>query len=429
MVSIVMPVHNTGVYLEESIGSILGQTYEDFELICVDDASDDAITKKLLQKYGREDKRIRLVFLEENLGAANARNTGMEIAAGEYIIFLDADDIFDNTMIEKMLECIVKHDADICICGYKIYSDIEKKIAGTVLPVQKVGVTDRVFQLGEMPEDGLRYWAMAPWNKMCRKSFLEEQIIYFQTLQSSNDVFFSCMCAICAKKIVYCQGGLPLISYRFGSQIQISANRDPMNFFRAISFLLDVREKQISIMEQRQIIYLLLKGVIDELCMCPDEKKKEKCYCMVQEYLNRIGDIVFKEDSMNAMLAYFKNKKYESKWYEAKEYLYIQLKENCEYLLERLWGKSRIVVWGNGARGNALQRLCREKDLDAIIVTDIKNERLGEKTKYGYFIVSTEQAMGIAEVVIATNKKIYQYLLGKKAKYVIINLEKYCPWA
>lgn len=430
MVSIVMPVHNAGEYLYESIGSIMNQTYEDFELICVDDASDDGLTERILHGYAEKDSRIRLIFLEQNAGAAEARNTGMQACRGEYVIFLDADDLFDKVMIEKMYECILNHNADLCICGHRLYSDVEKKEIGYIYPVRENGVTDRVFRLSELKEEGLAYWTTAPWNKMCRRSFLIEKKIAFQPLHSSNDVFFSCMCSICAERIVYCQGGEPLLDYRFYSQNQISASRNPVDFYRAVSSLLDSQSGQMNAGENRQIQYLLLNGAVGELKACRDEKQKKECYDLVKEYVRtHMKKQSFDSEKAGYLLQHFREQSYENRWFEGKGNFYAQIREKGNRLSEELDGKTEIVIWGNGMRGNALQRLLREKGMDSVAVTDIRNENLGKKTPFGYRIINTGRAEDTAEVIIAANKKIYEYLRGKQEmkNRVIINLETYCP--
>lgn len=233
MISIIMPVYNTGKLLYESIMSIIEQTYRDFELICIDDASDDVFTRKLLKYYIEKDIRIKLIRQGKRLGAAEARNKGLKSAQGEYVMFLDADDIFDHVMIEKMYESIKSNKADICICGYREYLDDKKKERFVILPAQKENITNRVFCLKEMSDDGLFCWSFAPWTKMYKRDFLLKNRIYFQTLSSSNDVFFSCMSSICAKRIVYCQGGIPLLKYRINSKNQISARSNLVNYFKS----------------------------------------------------------------------------------------------------------------------------------------------------------------------------------------------------
>ena len=95
MISIVVPVYNAAPYIENTVQMVLQQTYQDFELILVDDCSTDnsvALLEELLEQ--RKDVRLRLVKKERNQGAAAARNTGLDMASGRYIAFLDADDVW-----------------------------------------------------------------------------------------------------------------------------------------------------------------------------------------------------------------------------------------------------------------------------------------------------------------------------------------------
>ena len=106
LVSIIMPIYNTGAVSAESIDSILRQTYKDWELIIVDDNSDDEITLSLLEKYRNEDSRIKVINLSENKGAGFARNKGIEVARGRYIAFCDSDDRWFPDKLEKQIAFI-----------------------------------------------------------------------------------------------------------------------------------------------------------------------------------------------------------------------------------------------------------------------------------------------------------------------------------
>lgn len=431
MISIVMPVHNTGEYLNESIASILSQTYKYFELICIDDASDEPLTRKLLFQYQKKDKRIKLVTLEKNVGAAEARNIGMKTARGKYIMFLDADDIFDKVMLEKMFIAISDNNADICICGHRNYLNDKNMIEDITHPVQSLGITNRVFRLNELSEDGLAYWTTAPWNKMCRKEFLKEKDIYFQTLSSSNDVFFSCMCSICAERIVYCQNGIPLITYRRNTEYQISANRKSTDIFSAVSFLMERLNGQVDLLMYRQIMYLLIVSAVGNLELCSDDLINRKAYYLVQQYLQKnASSLVFSNKRVNNMRLYFMKEEYESNWFKLMGKFYEQLNRNKIPLLKSLHGKIQIVIWGNGARSKALQELLNENDICSAVVTDIKDERLGERTEYGYKIISTKSVEKQNDVIIATNRGVYKYLMCREelAHIPIIDLEKYCPF-
>lgn len=431
MVSIIMPIHNAGMFLDESIASIIYQTYKNFELICIDDASDDSLTKRLLEYYAKTDNRIKLLTKKYSIGAAQARNIGLRYALGEYIIFLDADDMFDSIMIEKMYECIINNEADMCICGYREYLDNRKEIGRSILPIQKQGITDRVFQLKEMPDDGLKCWAFAPWVKMYKRDFLIKEGLYFQPLSSSNDVFFSCMSSICASKIVYCQGGSPLLNYRINNSKQISANSKFDNFYRAIALLLNKRKKSITIEEYRKIIYALMSGSIYMLKLQGDKLEKKEYYDLVRKFLiDKAADLVFDNVEGNKMLEYFIKNEYESLWFELRGNYYNQLKKLKKELFMELQGRTRVIIWGNGKRGNALQKLFKECGVDSVKITDQKNENLGEKTLYGYEIICTKNTKNWAEIIIATNRFVYNYMVNKGDinGVALMDLEKYCPY-
>lgn len=114
-VSVVMPCYNASDYIEEAINSVLNQTYPDVELIIVDDCStDDSVDK--VKGFG--DKRIRLIENAQNSGAAVSRNKAIEAATGRWIAFLDADDVWDNSKLEKQLEYLMANNAHFGCCWY-----------------------------------------------------------------------------------------------------------------------------------------------------------------------------------------------------------------------------------------------------------------------------------------------------------------------
>ena len=115
MISIIMIVYDVERYVEESIKSVLAQTYKDIELIIVADHGPDR-SEEICRKYAKEDPRIKLIAGDAK-GIADARNRGIAAAAGEYIGFVDSDDYIEPDMFETMLKNIEKYNADIAICG------------------------------------------------------------------------------------------------------------------------------------------------------------------------------------------------------------------------------------------------------------------------------------------------------------------------
>lgn len=102
VVSVVMPVYNGERFVESSIRSVLAQTFVDWELVVVDDASDDA-SPQIVRRFAKQDERIRLVQLERNGGAAVARNAAIDLSRGRYLAFLDGDDLWVPHKLERQV--------------------------------------------------------------------------------------------------------------------------------------------------------------------------------------------------------------------------------------------------------------------------------------------------------------------------------------
>ena len=103
LVSVITPTYNCGDYIEDTIKSVIDQTYTNWEMIIVDDKSTDN-TEELVKKYAESDSRIKYYRLERNSGAAVARTKAMEMAKGNYMAFLDSDDLWTSNKLERQLK-------------------------------------------------------------------------------------------------------------------------------------------------------------------------------------------------------------------------------------------------------------------------------------------------------------------------------------
>ncbi|MBQ4425760.1 MAG: glycosyltransferase [Lachnospiraceae bacterium] len=121
-ISIIVPVYKVEEYLDACVQSLLNQTWPDLEIILVDDGSPDT-SGSLCEKYAVIDSRVRVLH-QENGGLSAARNSGLALAEGDYIAFIDSDDWIDPDMMESMLEALEKEQADIALCGW--HNEIEK---------------------------------------------------------------------------------------------------------------------------------------------------------------------------------------------------------------------------------------------------------------------------------------------------------------
>lgn len=117
VVSVVMPAYNAEAYIEEAIHSVQEQTFRDWELIVVDDCSQDH-TCAIVERMAAMDRRIRLIHNEKNLGVAKTRNCGFDLCSGDYVALLDSDDLWHTDKLEQQLSLAGKTGADVVYCSY-----------------------------------------------------------------------------------------------------------------------------------------------------------------------------------------------------------------------------------------------------------------------------------------------------------------------
>ncbi len=191
-ISIVMPVYNAGIYLKDAIQDILGQSYADFELICVNDGSTDR-SLEVLEYFSGIDNRISIIN-QENKGAGAARNTGLEHAKGRYILFLDADDRFELCFLEEMLGEAVRTNAQIVVCdAYQFdnetgeLGDIEGE--GWILK-RSFSPEKDVFSALDYPDKTLGFTSLLAWNKLYDLQYVRSTGACFQEIPYNNDALF-----------------------------------------------------------------------------------------------------------------------------------------------------------------------------------------------------------------------------------------------
>lgn len=127
LVSVIMPVHNAIRFLRKSVDSVLNQTYNNLELIIIDDCSNDGSTEAA-KECANLDSRVRVIVNSSNKGVAETRNVGIREAKGKYIALLDSDDIWDAFKLEKQVELIEKENAQIAYCSYGFINENDVSI-------------------------------------------------------------------------------------------------------------------------------------------------------------------------------------------------------------------------------------------------------------------------------------------------------------
>ncbi|WP_298515431.1 glycosyltransferase [uncultured Kordia sp.] len=137
LVSVITPTYNTEAFISETIDSVRAQSYTNWEMVIVDDASSDA-TVDILKKYAASDSRIKVHILETNSGAAIARNTAIENASGDYIAFLDADDLWKPEKLTKQIAFMQEKDIAVCFSSYELMDEQGKSLGKMIKALPKV---------------------------------------------------------------------------------------------------------------------------------------------------------------------------------------------------------------------------------------------------------------------------------------------------
>ena len=200
-VSVVVPFYNNSEFLEECIKSICGQTLKDIEILFIDDCSTDN-SLDLINKYSKQDKRIKILRNQKHSGAGAARNIGLKFAQGEYIIFLDADDIFSKDLLSDLYNLAKKKNSDIVFSRYSIIDRNGEVIANNQ------GVSNNIYEnvnyaIFLEKINIFRISTPAPWNKLYRRKFIIDNGIFFQELTTCNDVYFAKRSFVDAKTIYF----------------------------------------------------------------------------------------------------------------------------------------------------------------------------------------------------------------------------------
>lgn len=188
-ISLIMPIYNVEEYLEEALESICNQTLKEFEAILIDDGSTDN-SLEIIEKYLKKDKRFKL-RIQENSGPSMARNRGINDAVGEYVIFMDSDDVLPIDSLERRYQIIKKQDAEIGVFASYKYDGKNKWI------MKNHFLREGIFKLEDNKELLL---TLGPWNKIFKRELIKK--IEFPThIKYAEDQAFIMEAYLRAKQI------------------------------------------------------------------------------------------------------------------------------------------------------------------------------------------------------------------------------------
>lgn len=239
MISVVIPVFNEEKYLRTALESVLFQTVTDLEIICIDDGSTDR-TARIIADIQKSDSRIRY-FHQKNMGLGAARNHGLDECRGDYVFFMDADDIIVPNTLEILLFLLKKHDADISIGLFRwIYE--------TPLDVKDINIVPEFIYNGDCAfayAEETKFCGSA-WGKLYRKEIIGGT--RFSSLKCCEDVEFNIQVFAKARKVVRTPAELYL--YR---QVETSLVHDKHHFEWSFEACLEISRLCMSLHEKGEI--------------------------------------------------------------------------------------------------------------------------------------------------------------------------------
>lgn len=230
--SVIIPVYNVEAYLKKCLDSVVKQTFMDYEVIVVDDESTDN-SGQIAEEYAKKDARIRVIH-QKNKRQGGARNTGIENAKGEYLIFVDSDDYVSEHLLEKVNFHLEKTNPDILVYDYVEVSEDEK----ILMPKESTGVCQ------EIQTEEFMLLAPCVWNKAFRRTLFKENNILFPEKIWFEDMTADLQMGLMSKKIVAVNEILYFYRQRQGSTMQCTNIERVLEIMQAFQLVLDFYKKQ-----------------------------------------------------------------------------------------------------------------------------------------------------------------------------------------
>lgn len=278
MISIIIPVYNVEKYLERCVNSVLKQSYNDLEIILVDDGSTDN-SGKICDRFKKKDDRI-IVIHQRNQGLSAARNIGITKANGEYIAFVDSDDYILDDMYETLYKNLIKNDADISICKYQCVSENQK--IDFSLDSNNIIIMDKVKAMNELLLD--KTITNHAWNKLYKKDIFNNT--KFPIGKKFEDIGTMYLLFEKAQKIVYQDTTQYIYINRDGS---ILHNKNPQllqDYISSINSRYEYLLKRYKSEYEEMLNYNLLFVIIQYHIIAIGQKQKKMYYSnlTVNEY-------------------------------------------------------------------------------------------------------------------------------------------------
>lgn len=297
--SIIMPVYNAERYLQGTLDSIICQSFENFEIICVDDGSSDG-SLDILKRISENDSRVRVVN-QVNSGAGVARNNGIKLSKGEFVLCIDSDDVFSSPDILYTLNALVDaEECDLYIFGFNKFNDGSTELSE--YKIANFDGNDREIKCINSGGKKVRYFCeeyknnvklfihnwIAPWNKIYRKAFLERINAKFDTIRSVEDRTFHFQTVTKSNRTMMID--LPVINYRLNVIGSLTNNFNVKKLLNHIAaYHSIVANTNFTTEEEKKAFFISTVSDVYTFYCKSIESEKEQVFLRMQEFFRDIA--------------------------------------------------------------------------------------------------------------------------------------------
>lgn len=259
-ISVIIPVYNSEDYIENCLISVINQTFRNLEIIVINDGSTDS-SLEIINSIAESDNRI-IVRSQENEGQSHARNVGIDLASGEYIVFVDSDDWLSLNYIELMYKRIIEKDGDIVVCGHNMHTQNSvKSIRYNISANFDSQLGFEYILLGRISH--------VCWGKMYNSKIIKDCEYAFPEGKTNEDLYIVSIWFLRSSKITYINEGLYNVRNRVGSVTNTFTEKfldmfvilDMLEDYLRENNLYKIHEQNFMKKYQNLVIYLINYGV------------------------------------------------------------------------------------------------------------------------------------------------------------------------
>lgn len=382
-VSVIVPVYNTEKYLSQCLESLLNQSLHDIEIICIDDKSTDN-SFSILHEYQCRDKRMKVVYNENNVGAAESRNKGLAVAQGKYIQFVDADDYLEQSALEELYVAAEEQNADMCYLGMKF--ETKSDINAATLQRSIIGEYKGIFKGTELikifTENGEFF--LYACSVFYKNSFITQfGLRYKQLLIGEGGNFI--LRALChAQRVIVCVG--EYYHYR-------------------------IHETSITHTEnaKKELLIGQIVQYIDVLQYFSQNANAEGLDFFLRNQYKKMGGGI---QGLSAAEKQDIEKRLDTKF--AKHIFYMLQQDKKLYgieftddILARIRKKEFVIIYGAGYASKEVIELLQQHEIE-ILGFAVTKRKTGQKSLFGHHIYEIQELVSYTEsaiVLVTANKK------------------------